>query len=75
MRDNRITLLKIENDSNAPEDLSLAPMVLSETTEGQMWNQTSARAMARGAGTQPIRSRYGGHYLKPLSSVSIAARE
>ena len=59
MRDHRITLLKIENDSNAPEDPSLAPMVLSETTGGaNVEPNLSARNGSRrwnAADSEPVR--------------------
>ena len=59
MRDHRITLLKIENDSNAPEDPSLAPMVLSETTGGaNVEPNLSARKGSRrwnAADSEPVR--------------------
>jgi hypothetical protein len=48
MGDNRITLLKIKNDSNSLEAPSLAPMVPSETTESaNVEANSSARSNSR----------------------------
>jgi len=63
MRDNRITLLKIENDSNAPEDPSLAPMVLSETIgSANVEPNLSARSGSRRwnvTNSEPVRQSLG----------------
>jgi hypothetical protein len=63
MRDNRITLLKIENDSNAPEDPSLAPMVLSETIgSANVEPNLSARSGSgrwNVANSEPVRQSLG----------------